>query len=379
VVAANADGTVLPLDSTEVKSKASGEVVAVLVQTGDVVRQGQLLVRIDPRSLRNAVTQAQADVSASRAQLETAQSQLRRSDALFQSRSISEQEYETAKLAVATANDALTRAQVALENAEIAYEDADVHAPSGGVVLAKNVEVGSVISSATSVVGGTVLLKLANVDTMQVRAYVDETDIGRIMPGQAVRITVTAYPNRPFSGRVLKVEPQAVVQQNVVTFAVLARVPNPGHLLRSGMSCEVAVAIGERRDVVAVPTAALRTRSDMTSAAAVLGLSAADLAQQLGRDTLPYDYVAFVLRGGRPQAVAVAIGLVGSGYAEVLRGVVEQDTVLLLPSASLIASQAILAERARRMSGGALPGVQRQTASSTATRARAREPSGPPR
>jgi HlyD family secretion protein len=368
---------VLPRDSTEVKSKASGEVIAILVQTGDVVRKGQLLVRIDPRSLRNAVTQAQADVNATRAQLATAQSQLRRAEQLYQSQAVSEQEYETAALAVAMASDALARAQVSLENAQIAFEDADVRAPSAGVVLAKNVEVGTVISSATSVVGGTVLLKLANVDTMQVRAYVDEADVGRITPGQAVRITVTAYPNRTFTGSVLKIEPQAVVQQNVVTFAVLARVPNPGHLLRSGMSSEVEIAIGERRDVLAVPAAALRTHKDVASAAAVLGLTAQELAQQLAADSL-CDYVAFVLRAGRPQAVPVGTGLVGSTYAEVVSGLVEQDTVLLLPSASLIASQQRLAERAERMGGAALPGVQRQSASSTAANRRAREPAGPP-
>lgn len=359
-VTANAAGTVLPLDSTEVKSKASGEVIAVLVQTGDVVRKGQLLVRIDPRNLRNAVVQAQAEVDAARAQLETAEAQLQRAADLHESRVISDQEHESAKLSVATTKGTLARATVALENAQIAFEDAEVEAPSAGIVLAKYVEEGSVISSATSVVGGTILLKLADVNAMQVRALVDETDIGKIAAGQLVRITADAFPDETFTGRVVKIEPQAVTQQNVVMFPVLARIENPGLRLRSGMSCEIEIAIGERRDVVAVPTAALRSRTDLASAAGVLGLTMDEVAQQLASDTTRTPYVVFVLRAGQPRVLPIRTGLTSAGYAEVLAGPAANDTVLVLPSASLLAGQASQQERAERMGGSALPGVQRQ-------------------
>ena len=368
VVTASADGTVLPLDSTEVKSKASGEVITIFVQTGDAVQKGQLLVQIDPRSPRNAVLQAQADLEAAQAQLETAQSQFRRSESLFQSQSLSEQDYEGAKLQVANAKSALARAQVVLENARIAFEDTDVRAPSDGVVLEKDVETGTVISSATTVIGGTVLLKIARVDTMQVRALVDETDIGKVAPGQRVTISVDAYPNRAFSGRVLKIEPQAVTQQNVVMFPVLAKIPNPGHLLRSGMKCEIEIHIGEARGVLAVPTAALRTERDAASAAAVLGLTMDEVQRQLGsgaRDTAraAVGYIVFVLRQGRPEAVSIRTGLASRNFVEVVSGLSEPDTVLLLPSASLVAAQQNVQRRAQQMTGAL--GMQRQR---TATR-----------
>lgn len=367
VVSATADGSVLPLDSTEVKSKASGEVIAMLVQTGDEVRKGQLLVQIDPRNLRNAVTQAQAELDAATAQLETAQSQFVRAEALHESQSISDQDYENAKLQVANGKNAVTRAQVALENAQIAFDDANVKAPSDGVVLQKNVEEGTVISSATTVIGGTVLLKIADVDTMEVRALVDETDIGRVAPGQRVSVTVDAYPNRSFAGRVLKIEPQSVVQQNVVLFPVLAKIPNPGHLLKSGMSCEIEIHVSQRRSVLAVPKAALRRGRDVESAAGILGLTAEDIQRQLttpasgaGVDTAATPYSVFVLRDGEPWVVRIQTGLGSLNDVEVTSGLTEADTVLLLPSASLVASQENLRERAQRLGGAALPGVQQR-------------------
>jgi len=92
---------------------------------------------------------------------------------------------------------------------------------------------------------------------------------------------VDAYPNRPFQGTVLKIEPQSTVSQNVTMFPVLVQIPNPGGLLRPGMNAEVAIQIGERQDVLAIPTSALRTPRDVSSAAQVLGLDAKEVDRQL--------------------------------------------------------------------------------------------------
>src|SRR5207247_4206841 len=94
-------------------------------------------------------------------------------------------------------------------------------------------------------------------------------------------ITLDAYPNRPFEGTVLKVEPQATVQQNVTMFNVLVRIPNPNHLLKPGMNTEVEIHVGRRDNVVTIPNAALRTQRDVASAAQVLGLDPNDVQQQL--------------------------------------------------------------------------------------------------
>jgi HlyD family secretion protein len=462
VVSASAAGVVEPVTTVEVKSKASGEIVEVTVETGDAVRPGQRLVRVDPRVPSNALTQAEADLEVAKAALANAQSQMRRSDELYKTQSITEQEYETARLQAANANAALVRAQRSFEDAKIAWEDTDVRAPIAGVIIERNVEVGTVISSATSNVGGgTVLLRMANLDTVQVRTLVDETDIGKIRAGLPVTITVDAFPNRPFQGDVLKVEPLAVTQQNVTMFPVLVRIGNRDGLLKPGMNAEVEMHVGRREGVLAIPNAALRTTRDVGSAAMVLGLDLEDVNRQLAqgpdsgggraslggttaRDSSPANvyrtrdgrevplpdgvtaaqveaifqklrsgggpdalsaperaimqqvrgtlggggrpggdragananetlfgasYVVFVLRDGRPTPVNIRTGLTDLDYSEVREGLAATDTVLILPSASLIAQQAEQRARMSRMNQG-LPGVSQNATPAAAGRGR---------
>jgi HlyD family secretion protein len=464
VVAASAAGAIEPITTVEVKSKASGEIFEVSVETGDVVNAGDLLVRVDPRIPQATLRQARADLELAQAQLETSQSQLRRSEELYKTQSITEQEYETARLAVASGKAQLVRAQRSLEDARISAEDTEVKASISGVIIQKNVEVGSVISSATREVGGgTILLQMANLDTVQVRALVDETDIGKIQPGMEVTIAVDAYPNSPFRGRVLKIEPQATVTQNVTMFPVLVRIANPNRLLKPGMNAEVEVHVGSREGVLAIPNAALRTDRDVASAAEVLGLDPEAVREQIAealqaaaptrmasadapahasdgqtngetvtwrgreiklptgvsadavralqakfegasdmrsvfesltpaeRSTLQQlrglggggrggpggpgshgqqgsatdaalaggSYIVFVLRNGAVEPVPIRTGLTDLDYSEVLSGLTAGDTVLVLPSASLLASQREFQERVADRVGG-LPGVQRR-------------------
>ncbi len=376
LVSASAAGSVEPVLTVEVKSKASGEILDVLVETGDLVTRGDLLVRVDQRIPRNALTQAEADLEVAQAQLSNAEAQWRRAEALYETQSITEQEFDDARLGQANANASLVRAERSLQDATIAFEDTEVRAPATGVILQRNVEVGTVIQSATSnVSGGAVLLLMANLDTVRVRTLVDETDIGKIQPGLQVNIRVDAYPNQPFEGRVLKIEPQAVTEQNVTMFPVLIRIPNEDGLLRPGMNSEVEIRIGFRRGVLTVPNAALRTRSDVASAAAVLGIEMDTVqaqlaaarerlrtglegtdrgedgdgvrrsgsfptaggagrrsAQALGRSGFQFggDFIVFVLRGGAPTAVPIRTGLTDLDYSEVVVGLAATDSVFML-------------------------------------------------
>jgi len=387
VVAASAAGVIEPVTTIEVKSKASGEIVEVLVDEGDQVRAGQLLVRVDPRIPLNAMVQAEADSSVARAELDNAEAQLERATALHVSQAITDLEYEAARLARATAYAALIRARRALEDAKIAYEDTEVRAPSAGVVLGRNVEIGSVIASASrDVGGGAVLLRMASLDTVVVRGLVDETDIGMIRPGTPVTITVAAYPNRGFGGRVQRIGAEAVVQQNVTMFPVLVRIENADRLLRPGMNAEVEIHVGELHGALAVPTTALRTARDAAAAAPALGLTADAIRQQLAThvatawDTMPRrgsaggraapagvpsgrtdptlfggDYVVFRVRGGTPNAVPIRAGLTDFDYTAVLSGLEEGDSVVLLPTSGLLEEQRQRDERIRERVGSPLP------------------------
>jgi HlyD family secretion protein len=282
VVSAQASGSIQPDTTVEVKSKASGEILDLAVETGQAVKRGDLMVRVDPRIPKNSVAQAQADLEVAQARLTNAASQKRRADELFKSQSITEQEHEQALLDYANANAEVIRARVALDNAKDQLDDTNVRAPINGTIIEKQVERGQVISSPTNDVGGgTVLLKMADLGLVQVRTLVDETDIGKIQPGQRATVTVDAFPNRPFDGTVLKIEPQALTEQNVTMFPVLVRIDNKDGLLRPGMNAEVEVHVGRRDNVLAVPNAALRTQRDVGSAAQVLGLSPQAVQQQL--------------------------------------------------------------------------------------------------
>src|SRR3989449_825622 len=260
-------------------------------------------------------------------------------------------------------------------------EDTQVRAPLKGTIIQKNVELGTVISSPTKDVGGgTVLLRMANLDTVQVSALVDETDVGKVQPGVPVTITVDAFPNRPFDGQVLKIEPQAQVNQNVTMFPVLVNILNPGHLLKPGMNTEVEIHIGQRQGVLAIPNAALRTQRDVASAAQVLGLDPeqallAQLRSQFQRPegavrsrAFESNYIVFALRGGKPVPVAIRTGLTDQDYIEVADGLQEQDTVLVLPSASLVQSQQDMRRRFQNVTGGGLPGLRQQQPQSTTPR-----------
>jgi len=282
IVSAQAAGAIQPDTTVEVKSKASGEVLQMLAETGQEVKQGDLLVRIDPRIPNNNLAQARADLTVAQATLANAKAQKTRSDELYKSQSITQQEHETAQLAYANALADVTKSRIAVENAQIQANDANVRSPINGTIIEKDVERGQLIQSATgNVSGGTVLLKMADLNLVQVNALVDETDIGKIQPGMAATVTVDAYPNRPFDGTVLKIEPLATVQQNVTMFPVRIRIRNQGGLLRPGMNTEVQIHIGERDSVLAIPNSALRTLKDVGSAAAVLGLSPDEVQKQL--------------------------------------------------------------------------------------------------
>lgn len=406
-VSATATGVIQTLLTLSVKSKASGEILTEPVQTGDEVKKGELLATIDPRIPQDNLDAAQASLAVAKAQLENASAGLKRAQALFATQTITPAGLDSAKLAEATASAAVVTATANLQTAQDAMEDTHVRAPSPGTILELDAVLGTVISSPTNDVGGgSVILKMANLDTVQVSALVDETDVGKVQPDQPVTITVDAFPTRTFAGRVLKIEPEAQVSQNVTMFPVEVNILNPGHLLKPGMDTEVEIHLGQRSGVLAVPNAALRTPQDVASAAAALGLDSMAVRRELsaapappppdtargatfttpsGRTitlppgvtpdqvraafakrfsgnpltpaeqalldrvrtqfqqtvsggagggtspaSAPGHYIVFALRSGRIAAVPILTGLTDQDYIEIVGGLTERDTVLLL-------------------------------------------------
>jgi HlyD family secretion protein len=284
-VTVDAAGVIEAESLVEVKSKASGEVLAVHAEIGDIVQKNTLLIEIDKRTPRNNVAQNEAALAAAKARRAIAKTQLDRANTLYKSQTLTQTDVEKAELEYANADAQVVASDVALENARITLEDTDVRAPVTGTIITKSVEPGTVIQSTTQAVsGGTTLMQMADLTNVQIRTRVDETDIGKVQPGMPTKVTVAAYPNQPFDGVVLKIEPQAVVEQNVTMFAVLIKIVNRGGQLKPGMNADVKIRIANRDSVASVPTAALRAETDVTLSAKMLGVDENQLRRQIWPD-----------------------------------------------------------------------------------------------
>lgn len=407
-ITAEAAGELEPLRKVEVKSRASGEVVEVLVDSGDRVEPGDLLVRVDPRDVQSDFEQAEADLEVAQERFSIAESQLRRSENLLAAGVITEQEHESRNLEYANARANLVRARTNFELAQVRMDDVTIRSPMHGVVLDRAVEEGTVIQSAAqNVSGGTVLLTIADLDVMQVRTLVDETDVGRIEAEMSATVQVDAFQDRSFQGTVEKVEPQARVESNVVMFPVIVRLDNREGILKPGMSAEVSVLLARREEALTLPNNAIVTFEELAAAGAVLGIPEdrlqldrsvfqelnRELAARRGQDTNRSGDEAVAARGGgpggpggqgmrarpgarragggsgdtRPGVVfvmgpdgqlaprPVLIGVNDWDASEILVGLEEGEQVALIGGAQLQARQQEQSERMRARMGGRLP------------------------
>jgi HlyD family secretion protein len=295
VLDATASGAVEPINVVEVKSKSSGQITKMTVETGSLVSPNELLVQLDTRDVQNQYDQSEADLNAAEARLQVSEAQRKRSDDLFRQRIVTAQENETAQLDYANAQAAVIRARTSLDLAKQRLEDATVRAPVAGTIIEKTVSLGQVITSATSAFGGgTTLLKMADLSKVRMRALFNETDIGAVQPGQEATVIVDAYPDRPFKGIVEKIEPQAVVQQSVTMFPVLINLANRDGLLKPGMNGEASVLVDRREDVLAVTNDAVRTTREAPMLAGSLGLDGDSVSAKIQAQ------MASMGGGGRP-------------------------------------------------------------------------------
>jgi HlyD family secretion protein len=282
VIDAQATGVVEPIFVVEVKSKAGGMIVKLPVETGTVVKPGDLLVQIETRDVQNQYDQVAAQLDAAKSKLEVSTAQKKRADELFKSRIITATEHEAAQIDFANSQSALVSARTSLDLRKQSLEDATVSATVGGTIIERTVALGTVITSATGAFGGgTTLLKMADLSKVRIRALFNETDIGQVRPGQTATVTVDAYPERRFVGTVEKIEPQAVIQQNVTMFPVLVTLDNTEGLLKPGMNGETNVMVEQRSAVLSVPNDAVRNPREAAATAPILGLNPDTVRAQL--------------------------------------------------------------------------------------------------
>jgi len=312
IVAAN--GVVQPIDRIELKSKASGEIVKMAVEQGDLIHSGALIARLDQKDEKAAVAQGEADLDIAKAELTQAQRNYKRRDQLFKTHAISAEDLDTIVLDLARAKAHLVQAQTTLERARERLDESVITAPIDGIILQKYVEQGQIIASGVSNVGGgTSIADIADMRSVQVVAGIDEVDIGKVVVGQGVRVVAEAYPDIEYSGKIVRISPEARLEQNVTLFDVVIEVANADGRLKSGMNAAVSIEVLRRRDVLLIPATAIRT--------------------QPGRKTRPGQAMVLLQSGDQFKPHEIRTGVSNYREIEVLSGL-EVGDVLGIPMRS---------------------------------------------
>ena len=348
-VSIEASGIIEAISSIEIKSKASGEILYLGAEVGDFVKKGAVLGQIDQRTPTNILNQSKSDLEAAKVRLENAKSQYDRGIELHANGSISDKAYEDIQENFAQAKSTLVRTEVTFENAKIALDDTVVRSPISGTIISRPVEVGQVISSPTSAVGGgTLLMTMADLSKVRVRALVDEIDVGKVSIGQTVSIKVAAYRDKEFFGTVAKIEPLAKIEQNVTTFPVLIDIDNKDNLLLLGMNTDVVIEILNKDVAISAPSMSLRTRKDIYSATNILNIPKEEVDNFLKEKVKGENFNKFIVikdsKSG-PTLTWVQIGVTDISNVEILNGLSSGDVVYVLPSKSLFDYQQRFRER----------------------------------
>ena len=237
-----ASGVIKPQVGAEVRvgSQLSGVVRRLHVQVGDTVAAGQRLAELDDRELLALHAKAVADHRLALAELHYAAANLERQRAIAAARAISAGDLDMAERAHAVAGQQVAAAQAAVDYAQIQLDRAVITAPIGGVVASVATQEGETVSASFS---APTFVTLIDLRRLEVWAYVDETDIGRIEPGQHATFTVDTYGAEEFSGAVTAIYPKAEIRDNVVNYIVVLRFePRAGRTLRPEMTAIVRIA-----------------------------------------------------------------------------------------------------------------------------------------
>lgn len=255
-VTVRASGTLQAVTTVQVGTQVSGIIKKIYVDFNTVVKEGQVIAVLDTILLAQAVEDARASLKKSDIQVNQSKRDFERTKLLFEQKVMAQADYDLALTTYETAVANSISAQSALNRSKINLRYATIIAPISGVVVSRAVDVGQTVASSFST---PTMFTIANdLTKMQVEANIDEGDIGKILVDQTVKFTVDAYPDMTFDGIVRQVRLQPVVTQNVVNYTVIIDVPNPDLKLLPGMTANITVMVKEEKDILKVPSTALR-------------------------------------------------------------------------------------------------------------------------
>lgn len=293
-----ATGRVEPITKVEIKSKANGIIKELRVQVGDRVGVGQVLAELDRDNLAARLREAKAALNGAEANLKAASAELaknkveaegpevafarrnvERADQLLRDKLISPQNMDDARSAldqavnrqaiarsqlgvsearVTQARATVAQSQAAVDRAEEELTNATIRSPIDGVVLSRDVEVGSPVSSILNLgSSATLVMVVGDIRQVYVKGKVDEADIGLVRLGQSARIKVETFKDRQFDGRVTQIAPMGVEKDNVVNFEVRVSIDNSSGELRANMTSNAEIVLEEHKGTLVIPERAV--------------------------------------------------------------------------------------------------------------------------
>lgn len=347
-VEVSATGTLQPLTQVDISSELSGVVRSVSVEENQEVRKGDVLAALDTTRLAAQVERAEASAKAAEAKVTDAKTTLKETDqALARSSQLStrgmvaDQALETAQAARDRAESAVASAEanLAIAIAELKLQQADlekstIYAPIDGIVLTRSVDPGQTVAS--SLQAPVLFVIAADLKQMELKAAIDEADIGGVKPGQNARFTVDAFPTRQFDAEIRDISYASVTTEGVVTYDARLNVDNAELLLRPGMTATVSVITREANGIVTVPNAAFRYQPPAPQRSQSWSLRDVFMPRMMrgGGQQRPRDNAAdgtrtlYVLKDGAPEAVKVKPGSTDGEKIEIVSGLKEGDLVI---------------------------------------------------
>ena len=349
-----APGVVEPVDEAQIASQIVGRVVEVKVKDGDLVKKGDLLVKIEETEAKARLDSSAARIDRLKASIVQAQSNREKAErdvtrsAKLAGRNVATPtELADARSTLAGFEAALLAARNDLRESEAMrrtnqqdFDRTEIRAPIDGVVAGCEVEVGEVVIPGTTNLAGAVLMTVGDLSRMQVRAEVDETDVPLVKTDQAARVYLQADPSRPIAGKVDRVAPKGKKTDEVVSFETLVLVGAASGSLRSQMTATVEIEVRRASDVLGVPVQAVvhRRRKDLPDSPAVRAwskLNNRSLGEKAKDIDARYVKIVFVVEDGVARARPVETGISDERRIEILHGLEPTDKVITAPFRAL--------------------------------------------
>lgn len=255
-----ATGTIQPVDTVAVGTQVSGTISKIFVDFNSVVKKGEMLAQLDQSLFLAQVQQFQANLQQAQSNLTYQEQNFNRQKELYNAGAISKADYETAENSYKTAQDNVNSVAAQLRSAQKNLSFTDIYSPIDGTVLSRNISEGQTVAASFST--PTLFSIARDLTKMQVRASVDEADIGNVKFGEEATFTVDAFPNDVFNGTVEEVRLQPTVSSNVVTYTTIINAPNNELKLKPGMTANIVIYTIQKQNALLIPAGAINYTPD---------------------------------------------------------------------------------------------------------------------